>query len=230
MDFYEELGLKTDATEEDIRRSHRRLIKLLHPDGQEDPELKALAELQLRRINGVVDLLYDAERRREYDQRLRKGDISVDPTHLSSFSRAKTKLTWRSLSFILLSLITAIVLTILGIRFWADHVRSAPGSRPTEIAAAPPAQSTPAQADPAPASSTTVAVVPTGEPTQAAKLSAIEGTWEWTTEDGSKGKLEVQGSEPNLLRLRWRLLDTRTRDSTSGRRKSGTAVLAKPAK
>ena len=225
MDFYEELAITPDATEEDIRRSHRRLIKLLHPDGQEDPELKVMAELQLRRINGVVDLLYNAERRREYDERLKKGDAAADPTHLSSFSRAKVKLTWRSLAWISLSLVAAIVLTILGIRFWADHVRSAPGSRPTEIATAPPPQSSPTKVDSATASSTTVAIVPSGEP----GLSAIEGTWEWTSEDGAKGKLEVRSSEPNVLRVKWRLAEAVASAKASGHARSGTAVLEKTA-
>ena len=227
MDFYEELGINSDATEEDIRRSHRRLIKLLHPDGQTDEDIKALAEIQLRRINGVVDLLYNPERRREYDQHLKKADASLDPTNLSSFSRAVRKFTWRAFSWMALSLLAAIILTVLGVRFWGEHIRSAPGSRPTEISTNTATQSTP-KIDTASVSSTTVAVVPAGEPDQPAKTNSLDGVWDWKTEDGSKGRLDVygSGSDKNSRLFKWRFTRTGTGDGP-GESQTGTATQGK---
>jgi curved DNA-binding protein CbpA len=70
MDYYEELGLDRTATEEDIKRAHRRLAKLLHPDQQTDEAVKQVAEAQMRRLNGIVDVLSKPELRREYDEQL----------------------------------------------------------------------------------------------------------------------------------------------------------------
>lgn len=73
MDYYEELGLDRSATEEEIRRAHRRLTKLLHPDQQTDEAVKQLAETQMRRLNSIVDTLSDPEKRKAYDEELRRG-------------------------------------------------------------------------------------------------------------------------------------------------------------
>ncbi|MGA3028617.1 MAG: DnaJ domain-containing protein [Bryobacteraceae bacterium] len=67
MNYYEELGLTPDAPDEDVRKVHRTLSKLLHPDLQTDPAAREAAELQMRRINAIIDVLLDPQRRREYD-------------------------------------------------------------------------------------------------------------------------------------------------------------------
>ena len=71
MNYYEELGLAPDAADEDIRRAHRTLSKVLHPDRQTDPAARDAAELQMRRLNAMVDTLLDRQLRREYDISLR---------------------------------------------------------------------------------------------------------------------------------------------------------------
>jgi len=70
MNFYEELGLAPSAGEEEIHRAHRILTRLLHPDQQTDAAMRVAAELQMRRVNGIVELLIDPERRRQYDETL----------------------------------------------------------------------------------------------------------------------------------------------------------------
>ncbi|BDC50168.1 hypothetical protein F183_A24840 [Bryobacterales bacterium F-183] len=55
MTIYDELGLSSDATDEQIRQAHRQLVKVLHPDRQQDPELQRMADLQLKRINHLVE-------------------------------------------------------------------------------------------------------------------------------------------------------------------------------
>lgn len=67
MDYYEEFGLSPDASPEEIRQAHKRLAWLLHPDRLQDPELRRLAECQMKRLNAIYSVLADSERRREYD-------------------------------------------------------------------------------------------------------------------------------------------------------------------
>jgi hypothetical protein len=67
MTYYEELGVRPDATAEEIRLAYRNLARLLHPDQQTDAALKRLAELQMKRLNSVHAVLADPAARRQYD-------------------------------------------------------------------------------------------------------------------------------------------------------------------
>lgn len=67
MTYYEELGVTPKASQEEIRRAFRNASRLLHPDLQQDPGLRQLAEMQMRRLNEVVETLCDDARRAEYD-------------------------------------------------------------------------------------------------------------------------------------------------------------------
>ena len=77
MTFYEEFGITQRATEAEIRRAYKRLTLLLHPDQQQDPEMRSLAEGQMRRLNEMVAILTDPERRRAYDLSLRSNALIV---------------------------------------------------------------------------------------------------------------------------------------------------------
>jgi len=70
MNYYEELGISPGATLEEIRLAYKTLARLLHPDGQADERLKAMAECQMRRLNEVLATLADPEKRRAYDARV----------------------------------------------------------------------------------------------------------------------------------------------------------------
>ena len=156
MDFYEELGLTRNATEEDIRRSHRRLIKLLHPDGQSDEELKEVAGVQLRRVNSMVDTLVDPERRRSYDQQLAKGG-SFNLFAISPPDQPRNFLT-KPVPWWLLSVVVAVLLTVIAVLTWANL---SPRSHPTEITTEPDSkQPAPAATTPVNPPSQTVATVP----------------------------------------------------------------------
>lgn len=113
MNFYEELGIAPDATEQEIRKAHRRLVKVMHPDAQPDPRLKQLAENQMRRLNSIVSTLLDHERRREYDD------------HLHAASVAQSKPAgfpgWSGVPWWMASAIGAVFFTLAVVWLWADH-------------------------------------------------------------------------------------------------------------
>ena len=66
--FYEEIGVAPGASPEEIRNAFRALVRLFHPDQQTDPQLKDIAEKQMRKLNRVYAVLSDPERRRQYDE------------------------------------------------------------------------------------------------------------------------------------------------------------------
>ena len=66
--FYEELGVAPNATPEQIRDAFRLFVRLLHPDQQTDPQLKEMAEAQMRKLNRVYAVLSDTESRLRYDE------------------------------------------------------------------------------------------------------------------------------------------------------------------
>jgi len=54
---YEVLGIKEGASEEEIKRAYRELVKKYHPDQYRDNPLSKLAEEKLREINEAYDYL-----------------------------------------------------------------------------------------------------------------------------------------------------------------------------
>lgn len=77
MDFYEELGVLRTASDTEIRKAYKCITMLLHPDQQQNPQVRALAEGQMKRINEVVEILTDPQRRRIYDQGLHPNALVV---------------------------------------------------------------------------------------------------------------------------------------------------------
>jgi curved DNA-binding protein CbpA len=74
MTYYEELGVPAEASREEIRQAYKRLVRLLHPDRCGDPATRALAELQMRRLNGILEVLSRPDERANYDRSLMEGD------------------------------------------------------------------------------------------------------------------------------------------------------------
>jgi hypothetical protein len=73
MTYYEELGVPAEASCEEIRQAYKRLVRLLHPDRCSDPATRVLAELQMRRLNGILEVLSRPDERAEYDRSLVEG-------------------------------------------------------------------------------------------------------------------------------------------------------------
>src|SRR5271154_579291 len=65
QDYYQALGVARDASEDDIRKSYRKLARKYHPDL--NPGDKA-AEDRFKKVQEAYDVLSDAKKRQVYDQ------------------------------------------------------------------------------------------------------------------------------------------------------------------
>jgi len=94
--FYEALGLTSGASAQEIRDAFILYVRLLHPDQQIDPDLKHAAEIQMRKLNRIYDVLSDPEQRRLYDLTLLTGTPTTVVFNPPSdvLERLKPKLIW----------------------------------------------------------------------------------------------------------------------------------------
>ena len=66
-DFYEILGVKKDATKDEIKKAYRKLALKWHPD--KNPENKKEAEEKFKEIAEAYSVLSDPDKKKEYDNR-----------------------------------------------------------------------------------------------------------------------------------------------------------------
>ncbi len=64
-DFYKTLGVTSEASSEEVKKSYRKLAQKYHPDANPDD---AAAEEQFKEISEAYSTLSDSEQRKEYDQ------------------------------------------------------------------------------------------------------------------------------------------------------------------
>jgi hypothetical protein len=70
MDHYEELGLDRSASVGQVRQAYKQLARLLHPDQCQDAAVRRLADLQMKRLNQIVQTLSSSAARKSYDRSL----------------------------------------------------------------------------------------------------------------------------------------------------------------
>jgi len=70
MDYYEELGIEPSASADEIRQVYKHLARLLHPDHCGDEPGRRLADLQMKRLNGMLQVLTNPVDRESYDRSL----------------------------------------------------------------------------------------------------------------------------------------------------------------
>lgn len=135
--YYEELGLAPDASPQEIRDAFRLIVRILHPDHQTDPQLREVAEKQMRKLNRVYAVLSDPEKRLEYDATLEGAPVqavALNPSPLPWFRRHLAKLPWAAAI-----LLSASVLIWLAVDFGPGNQ-----SRPAESNTVPVTTTAPA--------------------------------------------------------------------------------------
>lgn len=71
---YETLKVNANATQAEIKQSYRRLVKLFHPDCNQ----QTADQEQIIRINAAYEVLGDSQNRRHYDQQLQQNSQKLN--------------------------------------------------------------------------------------------------------------------------------------------------------
>ena len=87
-DLYQLLGLTKEASEDDIQRAHRKLVRQYHPDS--NPEALQ-AEERFKEIQQAYEVLSEENKRREYDKTLHASSKETVGSTDRRGGRAKTQ-------------------------------------------------------------------------------------------------------------------------------------------
>jgi curved DNA-binding protein CbpA len=86
-DYYEILGVKNDATKDEIRKAYKKLAIKWHPD--KNPDNKEEAEKKFKEISEAYSVLSDDEKKKEYDNRDKVNFQGFDFNDFDPFSMFK---------------------------------------------------------------------------------------------------------------------------------------------
>lgn len=75
MHFYDILGIKCNATKEEIKKAYRRQAIKWHPD--KNPNDKEMAEMKFKNIQMAYEVLSDETKRKEYDKMTNKKKLEL---------------------------------------------------------------------------------------------------------------------------------------------------------
>ncbi|UOR33103.1 DnaJ C-terminal domain-containing protein [Helicobacter pylori] len=81
--LYQTLNVSENASQDEIKKSYRRLARQYHPDLNKTKE----AEEKFKEINAAYEILSDEEKRRQYDQ---FGDSMFGGQNFSDFARSRS--------------------------------------------------------------------------------------------------------------------------------------------
>src|SRR5438309_3703719 len=94
-DYYEVLGVPRDATAKAIRDAYRKLARQYHPDLQDTPAKKKVAEEKFKEINEAHEVLGDPAKRKNYDQLGSRWKDGLDCTPPAGSGRS-SEWTWKT--------------------------------------------------------------------------------------------------------------------------------------
>eukprot|EP00250_Pteridium_aquilinum_P031999 c44751_g1_i1 orf=2-394(-) len=89
-DYYNVLKVEKTASEDDLKKSYRRLAMKWHPD--KNPDNKAYAEAKFKKISEAYEVLSDSHKRSIYDRYGEEGlkDMLTDPSASGGYPGGST--------------------------------------------------------------------------------------------------------------------------------------------
>jgi hypothetical protein len=110
MTYYEEMGVSGTASPEEIRQAYKHLARLVHPDQCGNEETRRLADLQMKRLNGIAATLLDPVSRGRYDRSL----ISLALAVSGEPAAVGLRWDWRRLAPPAIAVSAALMILVLG--------------------------------------------------------------------------------------------------------------------
>jgi len=84
LNYYQILEIESNATQREIRKAYFALVKLYHPDKNEEFEDSKKVREKFEEISNAYEILSDEEKRAEYDRLLQYGQKEYKPNQSQS--------------------------------------------------------------------------------------------------------------------------------------------------